>query len=61
MRHRAIHGGRAAGRVEAAVQQVLASGLRTADIWSVGTQRVGTRAMGDAVLAAITTKTITKG
>jgi 3-isopropylmalate dehydrogenase len=49
----------AAGRVEAAVQQVLASGLRTADIWSAGTQRVGTRAMGDAVLAAITTKTIT--
>jgi 3-isopropylmalate dehydrogenase len=49
----------AAGRVEAAVQQVLASGLRTGDIWSAGTQRVGTRAMGDAVLAAITTKTIT--
>jgi 3-isopropylmalate dehydrogenase len=51
----------AAGRVEAAVQQVLAAGLRTADIWSAGTQRVGTRAMGDAVLAAITTKIITKG
>jgi 3-isopropylmalate dehydrogenase len=51
----------AAERVEAAVRQVLASGLRTADIWSEGTQRVGTRAMGDAVLAAITTKTITKG
>ena len=51
----------AAGRVEAAVQSVLAAGLRTADIWSEGTQRVGTRAMGDAVLAAITTKTITKG
>ena len=51
----------AAGRVEAAVQQVLAAGLRTADIWSAGTQRVGTRAMGDAVLAAITTKAITKG
>jgi 3-isopropylmalate dehydrogenase len=49
----------AAGRVEAAVQQVLAAGLRTADIWSAGTQRVGTRAMGDAVLAAITSKTIT--
>ncbi len=48
----------AAERVEAAVQHVLASGLRTADIWSEGTQRVGTRAMGDAVLAAITTKTI---
>jgi 3-isopropylmalate dehydrogenase len=49
----------AAGRVEVAVQQVLAAGLRTADIWSQGTQRVGTRAMGDAVLAAITTTTIT--
>jgi 3-isopropylmalate dehydrogenase len=49
----------AAGRVEAAVQGVLAAGLRTSDIWSQGTQRVGTRAMGDAVLAAITTKTIT--
>ena len=48
----------AAERVEAAVRQVLAAGLRTADIWSAGTQRVGTRAMGDAVLAAITTKTI---
>jgi 3-isopropylmalate dehydrogenase len=51
----------AAARVEAAVQQVLAAGLRTADIWSPGTQRVGTRAMGDAVLAAIATKSITKG
>ena len=51
----------AAERVEAAVRQVLASGLRTADIWSEGTQRVGTRAMGDAVVAAITTKTISKG
>ena len=47
----------AADRVEAAVQHVLASGLRTADIWSQGTQRVGTAQMGDAVLAAIT-KTI---
>ncbi len=43
----------AAGRIEAAVQQVLASGLRTADIWSEGTQRVGTRQMGDAVVAAL--------
>ena len=47
----------AAERVEAAVQHVLASGLRTADIWSQGTQRVGTAQMGDAVLGAIT-KTI---
>ena len=50
----------AADRIDAAVQRVLASGLRTADIWSEGTQRVGTRAMGDAVVAAIKT-TITKG
>ena len=43
----------AADRIEAAVQHVLASGLRTADIWSAGTQKVGTRAMGDAVVAAL--------
>ena len=52
----------AADRIEAAVQQVLASGLRTPDIWSEGTQKVGTREMGDAVVAAlagnITKKTI---
>ena len=49
----------AAARIESAVQDVLASGLRTGDIWSEGTTKVGTRAMGDAVVAAIT-KTITK-
>jgi 3-isopropylmalate dehydrogenase len=43
----------AAARVEAAVTQVLESGLRTADIWSEGTQRVGTREMGSAVVAAL--------
>ena len=43
----------AAQRVEAAVSKVLDSGLRTADIWSEGTQRVGTREMGSAVVAAI--------
>ncbi|HEX6722100.1 MAG TPA: 3-isopropylmalate dehydrogenase [Burkholderiaceae bacterium] len=48
-----------ADRVEAAVRQVLQQGLRTADIWSDGTRRVGTRDMGDAVVAAIT-KTTTK-
>jgi 3-isopropylmalate dehydrogenase len=47
----------AADRIESAVKAVLASGLRTADIWSEGTTKVGTRAMGDAVVAAITTKT----
>ncbi|MBL8327300.1 MAG: 3-isopropylmalate dehydrogenase [Rubrivivax sp.] len=49
----------AADRIESAVQAVLAAGLRTGDIWSEGTQRVGTREMGDAVVAAITGKTIT--
>jgi 3-isopropylmalate dehydrogenase len=43
----------AALRVEAAVVSVLESGLRTADIWSEGTQRVGTRDMGSAVVAAL--------
>jgi 3-isopropylmalate dehydrogenase len=56
----------AADRIESAVKSVLAAGLRTGDIWSVGTTKVGTREMGDAVVSAITktsTKTtkITKG
>jgi 3-isopropylmalate dehydrogenase len=50
----------AADRIERAVSSVLASGLRTTDIWSEGTTKVSTREMGDAVVAAIT-KTITKG
>ena len=50
----------AADRIENAVSSVLASGLRTTDIWSEGTTKVSTRGMGDAVVAAIT-KTITKG
>jgi 3-isopropylmalate dehydrogenase len=50
----------AADRIESAVQRVLGSGLRTPDIWSEGTRKVGTREMGDAVVAALTTKTITK-
>jgi 3-isopropylmalate dehydrogenase len=49
----------AAARVERAVQDVLSSGLRTADIWSEGTKKVGTRAMGDAVVAALAGKPIT--
>jgi 3-isopropylmalate dehydrogenase len=47
-----------ADRVEAAVRHVLQQGLRTADIWSDGTRRVGTREMGDAVVVAITKTTI---
>ena len=42
-----------AARIEAAVKPVLAQGYRTGDIYEAGTQRVGTRAMGDAVLAAL--------
>jgi 3-isopropylmalate dehydrogenase len=48
----------AADRIESAVKHVLAQGLRTADIYSTGTTRVGTREMGDAVVAAITQTTI---
>ena len=43
----------AAQRVENAVKAVLAQGLRTGDIYEPGTHRVGTREMGDAVLAAL--------
>ncbi|MEG0001248.1 MAG: 3-isopropylmalate dehydrogenase [Comamonas sp.] len=43
----------AAQRIEDAVQAVLAQGLRTPDIWSEGTTRVGTAEMGDAVVAAL--------
>jgi 3-isopropylmalate dehydrogenase len=58
----------AAQRIESAVKAVLSAGLRTADIYSEGTKKVGTRQMGDAVVAALTaeigaknvsTKTIT--
>src|SRR5512145_2857073 len=47
----------AADRIESAVKDVLSQGLRTADIWSEGTTKVGTREMGDAVVAAITKTT----
>jgi 3-isopropylmalate dehydrogenase len=43
----------AAQRIEAAVQAVLEDGLRTGDIWSEGTRKVGTREMGDAVVARL--------
>jgi 3-isopropylmalate dehydrogenase len=51
----------AAARIERAVQHVLGAGWRTADIWSEGTRRVGTREMGDAVVAAIRKETTTTG
>jgi len=42
-----------ASRIEAAVRAVLAQGLRTADIAAAGERSIGTRAMGDAVVAAL--------
>jgi 3-isopropylmalate dehydrogenase len=44
---------RVAARVETAVKKVLAQGYRTADIFQRGTRKVGTREMGDAVIAAL--------
>jgi 3-isopropylmalate dehydrogenase len=43
----------AATRIENAVKRVLAQGVRTADIYEHGCKRVGTREMGDAVIAAL--------
>jgi 3-isopropylmalate dehydrogenase len=43
----------AAVRVERAVKQVLSQGYRTGDIFRPGTRKVGTREMGDAVVAAL--------
>ncbi len=43
----------AANRIEAAVKSVLSQGLRTADIYSDKTTRVGTSEMGDAVVKAL--------
>jgi len=43
----------AAARIEKAVDAVLTQGLRTPDIYSPGTTKVGTREMGDAVVKAL--------
>jgi 3-isopropylmalate dehydrogenase len=39
--------------VEEAVRRVVAAGTRTGDIMETGCTQVGTRAMGDAVVAAL--------
>jgi len=44
---------RSADRISAAVRKVLAAGYRTVDIFQPGMKRVGTREMGDAVVAAL--------
>jgi len=43
----------AASRIDNAVKKVLAQGYRTGDIFEPGTTKVGTKQMGDAVLAAL--------
>jgi len=43
----------AADVIEAAVRKTLASGVATGDIYRDGCTRVGTKEMGDAVLAAL--------
>ncbi|MCK5647584.1 MAG: 3-isopropylmalate dehydrogenase [Gammaproteobacteria bacterium] len=40
-------------KIEKAVEEVLNQGLRTVDIYTEGDSRVGTEAMGDAVVAAL--------
>ncbi len=45
--------GEAADLLEEAIAAVLDRGLRTADIWSAGTAKVGTEEMGAAVVAAL--------
>jgi len=44
---------KSARRIEGAVTKVLREGLRTADIHTAGTRKVGTAEMGDAVVAAL--------
>ncbi|MCL5060165.1 MAG: isocitrate/isopropylmalate family dehydrogenase, partial [Candidatus Thermoplasmatota archaeon] len=42
-----------ADRIEGAVKQVIAQGLRTGDIWTEGTRKVSCSEMGGAVVAAL--------
>ena len=43
----------AASAIENAVRSVIDQGLRTADIWTQGTKKVGTSEMGEAIVAAL--------
>jgi 3-isopropylmalate dehydrogenase len=45
--------GETADRLERAISAVLDKGLRTADIWTEGHEKIGTVAMGDAILAEL--------
>ena len=48
-----FHGGTLTDIHKTITAGVLAKGLRTGDIYSEGTRKVGTREMGDAVVAAL--------
>ncbi|MEO6023981.1 MAG: 3-isopropylmalate dehydrogenase [Burkholderiales bacterium] len=43
----------AADRIESAVRKVLSQGYRTGDIFEAGTKKIGTKEMGDMVVAAL--------
>ncbi len=43
----------AADRIESAVRKVLSQGYRTGDIFEAGTKKIGTKEMGDVVVAAL--------
>jgi 3-isopropylmalate dehydrogenase len=49
----AIGEGAAADAIESAVKLAIEGGLRTGDIYSEGSKRVGTTEMGQAIAAAI--------
>ncbi|HHX14831.1 MAG TPA: 3-isopropylmalate dehydrogenase, partial [Fibrobacter sp.] len=43
----------AAKAIESAVEKVISQGFRTGEIWTEGCTKVGTTAMGDAIIAAL--------
>jgi 3-isopropylmalate dehydrogenase len=51
----ALHQPQAASAIEAAVENVLNQGYRTADIMEPGCTRVGTTQMGDTICTALRT------
>jgi 3-isopropylmalate dehydrogenase len=53
--------GTMADRVEGAIAAVLERGIRTADIWTEGSEKVGTIAMGEAILAELDTPSAERG
>ena len=51
--HYSFDMGEMADALDRAIAAVLDKGLRTADIWTEGTTKIGTTAMGDAILAEL--------